>query len=52
MNLLEVLRQEMTEAAENLEFEKASHLRDEIKKLEDELGISKKESIFNLERRS
>lgn len=52
MNLLEVLRQEMTEAAENLEFEKASHLRDEIKKLEKELGITKKESIFNLERRS
>ena len=52
MNLLEVLRQEMTAAAENLEFEKASHLRDEIKKLEEELGITKKESIFNLERRS
>jgi excinuclease ABC subunit B len=52
MNLLEMLKQEMTEAAQNLEYEKASELRDEIKKLEDELGISKKESIFNLERRS
>ncbi len=52
MNLLEMLRKEMQESAENLEFEKASILRDEIKKLEKELGISKQESLFNLERRS
>ena len=52
MNLLEMLRQEMQEAAENLEFEKASVLRDEVKKLEKEFGISKEKSIFNLERGS
>lgn len=51
-NLLEMLKQEMNEAAENLEFEKASVLRDEIEKLEKELGISKQESIFNLGKRS
>jgi len=51
-NLLDMLRQEMKEAAENLEFEKASVLRDEIEKLEKELGISKRESIFNLGRNS
>ncbi len=50
MNLLEMLRQEMTEAAETLEYERAAALRDEVKKLEEELGISKKESIFNLGR--
>ncbi len=52
MNLLEMLRQEMQEAAENLEFEKASVLRDEVRNLEKELGISKDKSIFNLERGS
>jgi len=50
INLLEMLRQEMTEAAENLEFEKAATLRDEVKKLEEELGITEKESIFSRER--
>ena len=49
-NLLEMLRQEMVEAAENLEFEKAAALRDEVEKLEEEMGISKEDSIFNLER--
>lgn len=51
MNLLEMMRQEMTEAAEGLEYERAAALRDEVKKLEEELGISKKESIFNLGRK-
>lgn len=50
INLLEMLRQEMTEAAENLEFEKAATLRDEVQKLEEELGIAEKESIFSRER--
>ena len=35
-----MLRQEMLEAADNLEFEKAASLRDEIKKLEKEIKIS------------
>jgi len=51
MNLLEMMRQEMAEAAEDLEYERAAALRDEVKKLEEELGISKKESIFNLGRK-
>ncbi|MFQ6678593.1 MAG: excinuclease ABC subunit UvrB [Fidelibacterota bacterium] len=34
---VEMLRQEMLEAAEKLEFEKAAHLRDEIEKMEKEL---------------
>jgi len=51
MNLLEMMRQEMTEAAEDLEYERAAALRDEVKKLEEELGITKKESIFNLGRK-
>ncbi len=34
---VEIMRQEMLEAAENLEFEKAAHLRDEIDKMEKEL---------------
>jgi len=34
---VEIMRQEMLEAAENLEFEKAAKLRDEIDKLEKEL---------------
>ena len=38
--VLEMLRQEMLEAADNLEFEKAASLRDEIKKLEKEIKIS------------
>jgi len=50
MNLLEMLRQEMTEAADSMEYEKAALLRDEVKKLERELGISKTESIFNMGR--
>ena len=49
-NLLEMLRQEMVEAAENLEFEKAAALRDEVEKLEKEMGISQEDSIFSLER--
>ena len=38
--VLEMLRQEMLEAADNLEFEKAASLRDEFKKLEKEIKIS------------
>ena len=38
--VLEMLRQEMLEAADNLEFEKAASLRDEIKKLDKEIRIS------------
>ena len=39
--VLEMLRQEMFEAADSLEFEKAAHLRDEMKKLDKELRISR-----------
>ena len=35
---LEMMRKEMLEAAEKLEFEQAASLRDEIAKLEKELG--------------
>jgi excinuclease ABC subunit B len=35
-----MIRQEMLEAADNLEFEKAASLRDEIKKLDKEIRIS------------
>ena len=38
--VVEMLRQEMLEAADNLEFEKAASLRDEIKKLDKEIRIS------------
>ncbi|MEC7822140.1 MAG: excinuclease ABC subunit UvrB [Candidatus Neomarinimicrobiota bacterium] len=38
---LEMIRQEMLEAAENLEFERAAVLRDEITNLEREISISK-----------
>ena len=38
---LEMIRQEMLEAAENLEFERAALLRDEITSLEREINISK-----------
>ena len=38
--VLEMLRQEMLEAADNLDFEKAATLRDEIKKLDKEIRIS------------
>ena len=34
---VDMMRKEMIEASENLEFEKAAKLRDEIKKLEKEL---------------
>ena len=34
---IDMMRKEMLEAAENLEFEKAAKLRDEIQKLEKEL---------------
>jgi len=37
---VEIMRQEMMEAAEKLEFEKAAHLRDEIDKMEKELEKS------------
>ena len=37
---VEIMRQEMLEAAENMEFEKAAHLRDEIGKMEKELEKS------------
>jgi excinuclease ABC subunit B len=39
---LEMMRQEMFEAAEQLEFERAAHIRDEIQKLEQEL-----KGVFN-----
>jgi excinuclease ABC subunit B len=35
---IQALRQEMFLAAENLEFEKAARLRDELRKLQAELG--------------
>ena len=38
---LEMIRQEMLEAAENLEFERAALLRDEITNLEREINITK-----------
>ena len=38
--VLEMLGQEMLEADDNLEFEKAANLRDEIKKLDKEIRIS------------
>ncbi|GIS73321.1 MAG: hypothetical protein CM1200mP10_28980 [Candidatus Neomarinimicrobiota bacterium] len=34
---VDMMRKEMLEAAENLEFEKAAKLRDEVQKLEREL---------------
>jgi excinuclease ABC subunit B len=37
--VVEMIRQEMLEAAENLEFEKAAKLRDEMNKLEKEIKI-------------
>ncbi len=37
---VELIRQEMLEAAEKLEFEKAAMLRDQIDKLEKELETS------------
>jgi excinuclease ABC subunit B len=39
---LEMMRQEMIESAERLDFERAAKLRDEIKKLEQELS-----GVFN-----
>jgi excinuclease ABC subunit B len=39
--VLEMLRQEMFEAADSLEFEKAANLRDEMKKLDKEIRISR-----------
>ena len=35
---VDMMRQEMIESAENLDFEKAAKLRDEIEKLEKELS--------------
>jgi excinuclease ABC subunit B len=37
---IQVLRLEMFEAAENLEFEKAARLRDDLKRLEGEAGVA------------
>ena len=37
---VDIMRKEMLEAAEKLEFEKAAHLRDEIEKMEKELEKS------------
>ena len=39
--VLEMLRQEMFEAADSLEFEKAANLRDEVKKLDKEIRINR-----------
>ena len=39
-DMVETLREQMKEAARNLEFEKAAEIRDEIGKLEEALGIS------------
>jgi len=39
--VLEMLRQEMLEAADSLEFEKAANLRDEVKKLDKEIRINR-----------
>ena len=38
-NCMEMIREEMLEAAENLEFEKAAKLRDEMNKLEKEIKL-------------
>ncbi len=35
-----MLRKEMLEAADSLEFEKAANLRDEIKKLDKEIRVN------------
>jgi excinuclease ABC subunit B len=40
MERMQALRQEMFLAAENLQFEKAARLRDELRKLQAELGPS------------
>jgi len=40
MDLLELLRKEMLDASEKLDFENAALLRDEIKKIENELSIA------------
>ena len=37
--VVEMIREEMLEAAENLEFEKAANLRDEMNKLEKEIKL-------------
>lgn len=39
-SLLEMMRKEMFQAAENLEFEKAAHLRDEISRLNQEMAAA------------
>ena len=39
-DLVDQMREEMEEAAENLEFERAAELRDSIEELEEELGES------------
>lgn len=40
LDFLDILRKEMTSAAEKLDFEIAAELRDEIKKIEDEIGAA------------
>jgi len=40
MDLLDLLRKEMLDASERLDFENAALLRDEIKKIETELGVA------------
>jgi len=40
MDLLDLLRKEMLDASEKLDFENAALLRDEIKKIETELGVA------------
>jgi excinuclease ABC subunit B len=45
MERMQALRQEMFLAAENLQFEKAARLRDELKKLQTELGPSTGEVV-------
>ncbi|MCH8927608.1 MAG: excinuclease ABC subunit UvrB [Candidatus Marinimicrobia bacterium] len=40
MDLLDLLRKEMLDASEKLDFENAALLRDEIKKIENELGVA------------
>ncbi|MCH7495143.1 MAG: excinuclease ABC subunit UvrB [Candidatus Marinimicrobia bacterium] len=40
LDFLDILRKEMTSAAEKLDFEVAAELRDEIKRIEDEIGAA------------
>jgi excinuclease ABC subunit B len=51
MERMQAMRQEMFLAAENLQFEKAARLRDELKKLSAELGHAPPEQSRDSERR-